>query len=88
MPPVVEAPVVQAAAPEEPVLEAREEEEAPQQQPTLQHLNKASQEYVYEKLKNFVQKDDSEQEEREFIPRKLSSPANYEESNLSQEFKA
>ena len=27
MPPVVEAPVVQAAAPEEPVLEAREEEE-------------------------------------------------------------
>lgn len=86
----MEAPVVQAAAPEEPVLEAREEEEeeAPQQQPTLQHLNKASQEYVYEKLKNFVQKDDSEQEEREFIPRKLSSPANYEESNLSQEFKA
>jgi hypothetical protein len=49
-------------------------------------FNKQSQEYVFEKLKN-LQKEDMHLEEREYFnPRKLSSPANYEESNLSQQF--
>jgi hypothetical protein len=67
----------------EPILEAREEQGAP-----MQLLNDHSQEYVFSKLKTYAEqnKDDSEHVQRPFVPRKLSSPAGYEESNLSKEF--
>ena len=77
-----------------PVKEVQEEVQAPQileareEAPKLQHLNEHSQEYVIKKLENLAQKTENEdmQMEREFYPRKLSSPADYEESNLSKEF--
>ena len=42
---------------------------------------------MFEKLKHLQKhEENSEHVEREFMPRKLDSPANYEESNLSKEF--
>ena len=81
-------------APVQVVQEVKEEIQAPQileareEPPQLQHLNEHSQEYVIEKLKNLAQKTEQDdlQMDRDFYPRKLSSPANYEESNLSKEF--
>ena len=47
LPKPVAAPIVEAVEEEEPILEAREE---PEPVPVLQHLNKHSQDYVYQKL--------------------------------------
>jgi hypothetical protein len=50
--------------------------------------NKASQDYVYNKLEKLSQKQDEqssdeENYENQFIPRKISSPRDYEQSNIS-----